>query len=245
MKPILIICNGPSAAQIDWEWLKTQRDRLDTFGMNNAYKMYNKLDFYPTYYANLDNIVIQSHKNKIQELLQLNKIQKLFLHSVCNFEPHITYQRITKLPQQKGEFFERDGDLSTNFDEFHSWMNTGSDAVQISIIMGYKTIYLIGADGYREQIKEAKHLHGIMYEITETPTFNPNYWFPDYLEKGDRYNAPTSEYLPGWKKTWLVCKKNNINLFNLSRKNTYSEYMPMVEYADFRKHLTTSRIKIL
>ena len=58
--PILIIGNGKSAGQIDWEWLKSKKNELDTFGINSAYKTYEKLDFFPTYYANLDNIVIKS-----------------------------------------------------------------------------------------------------------------------------------------------------------------------------------------
>ena len=56
--PILIIANGKSAGKINWDWLKQNSDKLDTFGMNSAYKIYEKLDFYPTYYSNMDDVVL-------------------------------------------------------------------------------------------------------------------------------------------------------------------------------------------
>ena len=70
-RPILIIGNGGSASKIDWEWLRSAD--LDTFGMNSAYKRYEELSFYPTYYANLDDVVIVSHKERLQQLLDKKK----------------------------------------------------------------------------------------------------------------------------------------------------------------------------
>jgi hypothetical protein len=231
MNPILIICGGKSAAQINWEWLKKQKN-VDTFGMNKAYKTYEKLGFYPTYYANLDSVGIHTDAPHVQKLIKLNKIRKMFLHGIIEFEEHATYQRIDKLPQKQGQFFERATDLSTDFGEFDSWMNTGSDSIQISMMLGYKKIYFIGADGYADKIKGVKRVHGIVDEVLETPKENPNYWFPDYLEKGERFQHPKpGERLPGWKKTWLMCQKYRIEIFNLSY--TSDPNIPSMNYKEF------------
>ena len=224
---ILIICNGKSVSQIDWEWLKRQKN-LDTFAMNAAYKTFEKLDFYPTYYSNLDNIVIQSHSSKVQQLLSLNKIKKMYLHSCCSFEG--TYQPIKKV-------FPITKEISDDFSNFNSWMNTGSDSVQISIMMGYKQIYVIGVDGYVEMIPEAERKEGIVLEIKETPKDNPNYWFNEYQEKGERYQLPNAQkaHVPGWNKAKNYCKDNNIKLINLSNndyvdleKMSYNKFVNLI-----------------
>lgn len=194
--------------------------------MNASYKVFKELDFYPTYYANLDQTVIQSHQKQIQELMNINKIQKMFLHDYVQFDPHITYTPIHKT-------FPITKDISTSFDDFHSWMNTGSDSVQIAIMLRYKTIYVIGVDGYIERIPEAKQLDGIVWEITETPKENPNYWFAHYQEKGERYNLPNAHtaHIPGWKKTINYCKNNAIQLLDLSFGN-YTN-IPKISYKEF------------
>jgi len=210
IKPIIIICGGQSTKQIDWEWLKKYKNKIDTFGLNNAYKTYQQLDFYPTYYANLDQVVIQSHKEKIQKLIKENKIKKFFLHGECEFEKHATYQPVNKIiPAYR--------DLSCDFKKFHTWMNTGSDAVQISIMLGYKQIYVIGVDGYIEMPK-GKQKKGIVYEMIDTPKKNSNYWFDNYIEKGEIYNLPNAEFShkPGWEKAIRVCSQKNIKITNLS-----------------------------
>jgi hypothetical protein len=227
-KPILIIGNGKSTQQIDWDWLKTNSNKIDTFGINSAYKMYDKLGFYPTYYANLDSVVIKSHKDKLQELLNKKIIKKCFYLSNVNFEENETYYKIHKVfPGWSG--------ISSNIHKFHSWANTGSDCVQLAIMMGYTDIYIIGIDGYVEKIKQSKLTKNNTLIITETPKDNPNYWFDDYQSKGDEYNIPNASqwHVPGWDYTNKICNYCNINIKNLSTTKDYVKSIPFLDFSNF------------
>ncbi len=228
-RPILIICNGKSTCKLDWNWLKLVREKLDVFCMNAAYKKFEELDFYPKYYSNLDSVVLESHVENINKLISKRKIKKIFLNGLCNFD--FSDKELQKIVKSKNFF----GDLSKSFDRFNSWMNTGSDTVQISIMMGYKKIFVIGVDGYVEVINEAEKKHGIVYQIKETPKDNPNYWFSNYQEKGEIYNLPNASFahVPGWDKTLEVCKKNNIDLYNLS-DNNYTN-IPKIDFLSFKE----------
>lgn len=230
--PILIIGNGKSAGQIDWEWLKSKKNELDTFGINSAYKTYEKLDFFPTYYANLDNIVIKSHKANLQQLLDKKKIKKCFYLSNVKFNENDTYCRINKV----GHAW-RGVSRSTN--EFHTWANTGSDCVQLAIMLGYKEIYIIGIDGYVEKINEAVITKNNTLVMKETPKDNPNYWFSEYQEEGDEFNIPNAErwHVPGWSYSSKVCDFLKIKYFNLSTTKDYIKSIPFMDYKDFVKKI--------
>ena len=70
-------------------------------------------------------------------------------------------------------------------------ITTGSFSALLGVMLGYKEIRLLGIDlDYIEIVDGAKRLEGIQLEITETPDNNPNYFFDDYQQKGDRYNIP-------------------------------------------------------
>lgn len=235
-KPILIIGNGKSASKIDWEWLKIAN--IDTFGMNSAYKMYSKLDFYPTYYANLDDVVIISHKKNLQKLLDEKKINKYYYLKWCswikypresyNFQENERYYGVVKTGLNK---------LSATHNNFHSWGNTGSDCVQLAIMLGYSEIYIIGIDGYVEKITQAKELvvnRRKTLVMDETPKDNPNYWFAEYQEKGEEFNFPNEKtaHVPGWNFSKMVCDKLNIKYNNLSNPE-YIKSIPHMDYKDF------------
>lgn len=233
MNPILIICNGKSTNQLNWDWLKFNKNKIDTFAMNGAYKIFEKLNFYPDYYSNLDGVVLESHKHKIKKLINEEKIKKIFLNSSCDFD-FGSSSKIYKINKIKNSF---DCNLSETFDSFNSFMNTGCDSVQISIMMGYKIIYLIGVDGYLEIIDGVRKKEGIIYEVIETPKENPNYWFSSYQEKGEFYNLPNASYAhqPSWERIFEICKKKKIKLLNLSN-NDYTN-ITKIRFLDFTKKI--------
>ena len=242
-KPILIIANGKSAGKLNWDWLKKNSDKVDTFSMNSAYKLYEKLDFYPTYYANMDDVVVVSHKKKLQDLLDKKRIKKCFYlrwwhymkyhDSMYKFNENETYVPIKKnnLPYK----------LSSDTNNFSSWSNTGSDCVQLAIMMGYRDIYIVGVDGYVEKIKEAQEVikNGRKtFVIKETPEDNPNYFFKEYQEKGDEYNPPNAStaHVPGWRTVTNYCKIMDINVLNMSNPN-YIKSIPFIDYDTFTKNI--------
>ena len=77
-KPILIICNGKSAKDINWDWVKKNENKFDTFGMSGAYCIFDQMNLYPTYYANLDEEFLVSHKNELQRILDEKRCKKCF-----------------------------------------------------------------------------------------------------------------------------------------------------------------------
>ena len=241
-KPILIIANGKSAGKINWDWLKQNSDKLDTFGMNSAYKIYEKLDFYPTYYANMDDVVLVSHKKKLQDLLNKKRIQKCFYLKWCGFlkypKSYYTFEENeTYIPIIKNGGWK----LSRSPTNFSSWSNTGSDCVQLAIMMGYREIYIIGVDGYIEKINEAKTVmkNGRKtFIIKKTPEDNPNYFFKEYQEEGEEYNPPDAIkwHVPGWENANKYCKLMDIKLLNMSNPN-YIKSIPFIDYENFKKNI--------
>jgi len=239
-KPILIIANGKTAGKINWDWLKENKDKIDTFGMNSAYKLYKKLDFYPTYYANMDDIVLLSHKKQLQELLNLKKIEKCFYLRWCSFLKHPESKYIFKENETYVPIFKTGvWNISRNCRNFNSWGNTGSDCVQLAIMLGYREIYIIGVDGYVEKINEANEttVNGRkILVMNETPKDNPNYFFADYQEKGEKFNFPVADkwHVPGWDHAATLCNKLNIKLLNMSNPE-YIKSIPFIKYDDFKK----------
>ncbi|GAG76617.1 unnamed protein product, partial [marine sediment metagenome] len=65
-KNILVIMgNGPSLKGVDF----TLFQQCDTFGLNSAYRTYDKLDFYPTYFGCFDFVVCNHHKDNFAKLV--------------------------------------------------------------------------------------------------------------------------------------------------------------------------------
>jgi hypothetical protein len=240
-KPILVIANGKTASQIDWKWLKDNRNKIDIFCMNSIYKKFEEFGVYPDYYASLDDVVTECHKDNLQKMVNDMKIKKCFYLGTCyynkkyatSFNGVDSYYPINKISSNKSDIKVSESNL-----EFNSWSNTGSDCLQLAIMMGYKDIYLIGADGYVEKINESKQLKTGALEITETPKDNPNYFFSTYQEAGEKYNVPNASkcHLPGWKHSVNVCKELGINLFNMSNPD-YITTMPKITYDDFVKKI--------
>ena len=75
MKNIIIMGNGPSLKNFNFELLKNK----NVLGMNAAYRYWEKINWFPNYYACLDPIVALSHYSKIKEYGETNKFKAMFL----------------------------------------------------------------------------------------------------------------------------------------------------------------------
>lgn len=176
---LFIIGNGPSLRGTDLSTLSP----YSTLSMNAAYRYWRQIDWRPTYYACLDQVVGISHSKAIAELIEEDRIEAFLLRS----------NLISAL-----------GDLAfnrrvINFDAlqcvkpvFHNApvITTGSHAALWGAALGYKTIVLLGIDGrYKEVVDGAERREGISLEITSEGE-NPNYFFEGYQVTGDRYCLP-------------------------------------------------------
>lgn len=208
---LLIIGNGPSTKILADAGLHNLPKDIDTFGTTTAYRYFEKINWWPTYYALADRKVVFHHRANFARLLHDPKCttKKFFL----------------SWPITESERLEVIG---------HS--STGSFSLNKAVELGYREIYLIGMEGaYVEEIKESRTLDeteivklgfGVLNlskaesklrVITVTPTENPNYFFPGYQQEGDIYSLPQAHtHQMNWKNVADEVQKSGANVYNLS-----------------------------
>lgn len=215
---LIVMGNGPSLKKIDLDLLK----KYDTFGLNAAYRIYDKINFYPTYFGCFDYRLNESHKENFSKLILNNNLIKKFFF-VGNENGQILYDnnvinsnKFTKI-NFKGYPIQDNRPLSKSFLEFNDMGSSGANAAQCGILMGYKKIVLVGCDcSYIEHLPNSiKTNKGIT--LTKTPETNPNYWFDNYQQAGDLYNVPQTNtfQMNSWKYLFSNCPQN-VEIINCS-----------------------------
>lgn len=179
---IVVLGNGPSLRKI-----KLSNIYLPTIGMNNAYRYWHQIGWYPTYYMCLDTVVTESHEKDIERLIQDSEHNGIHLFLVRK----TLVNRFHHLNHNPKVIVFDDYLESKYFAGIN--LTTGSFAPLFGAMLGYRQIYLLGIDlNYVQQIPEARKINSHVLEIAQTPRNNPNYFFDDYQRKGDRYNIPDS-----------------------------------------------------
>jgi len=207
MKTLIIMGNGPSLRYVDFGSLK----EYDTFGLNAAYRKYYEMNWWPTYFGCFDFVVTDSHKGEFGKLFNTN-IKKFFFIRDWWKNDKFQYCNISKI----GDY--GNNDISTSFDDFYDQGNSGTNACQVGIMMGYKKIILLGVDqNYIEDVDGSGYIGGKL-QMTKTPYKNPNYWFDDYQQKGDKFNKPqlNTWQIGGWESLSVKSKKMGIDIVNCS-----------------------------
>lgn len=140
---LFVIATGPSLTLEDVDMLKDEQ----TFSMNSCYKMFDKTEWRPSYYAIFDNRVFQ---------LLHDELQKQSLS--CAFCPSLNFdwnkEFVHKIPIEwdwKFLFQEYDTFVKHGFsNDISKKVCTGSNVVyvifQIAFYMGFSEIYILGAD---------------------------------------------------------------------------------------------------
>jgi hypothetical protein len=217
-KTLIIMGNGPSLKNIDFNLLK----KYDTFGLNSAYRVYEKLNFYPKYFGCFDCVVNESHKDNFSNLLLNSPIDKFFLIGNSKLKQKLYSENIIKNDKFTkinliSHPLHTNPPISKSFFEFNDMGSSGANAAQSGILMGYKKIILVGCDcNYVEHLPDAvKTPQGIM--MSKTPEKNPNYWFDDYQQAGDVYNVPQAStfQLSSWRKLSKACP-TDVEIINCS-----------------------------
>ncbi|HML91678.1 hypothetical protein [Methyloceanibacter sp.] len=172
---------------------------FDVFGMNAAYRYWDSIGWYPQYYACLDIVVGVSHKDQIARLIAEsdgNGIRQFLLRE----------NLIDELGDVANLDRVRNFDvLMSEFDVLSApSVSTGSHCAAWAECLGYREIFLLGIDcNYVEIIPEAKRGGGIELEIVKAPEENPNYFFADYQQPGDKFNIPNPNraiHLHSWRE---------------------------------------------
>ena len=184
-KPLLVLGCGKSLAKYPFNLYQN----IDTLGMNNAYRYWHKIGWYPTYYCCLDKMVSRYFYNDIKKLIKNREkygIKKFFLSEVfakmCpkyrNF-PGIYYINQLNYSHIKG--FSGD-----------SQVTTGSFSVRFGIFLGYQKIYLLGIDAYYKPINIdwVNSITDSNMILKKTVDPEPDYFFIGYRQKGDHFHLP-------------------------------------------------------
>ncbi len=223
---LVILGNGPSLKNIDLNLLSS----LETVGMNAAYRHWEAINWFPTYYCCLDSVVVESHAKEILSLINNrneNGIKLFFLHS--NILE--VYPEIEKIPIVL--IFEKVYQDPPFKDLKHT--TTGAGAAILGMALGYNHIFLLGVDcNYVEQINEAVVVEDQTLEITSTPENNPNYYFEGYQVAGDKFQIPNS--LPNlhkksWENVYTIAKNLGVEVTNCNSQSRVDVF----KFADWRE----------
>lgn len=151
-KRCFIVATGPSLLVEDLEKLKSEI----TFSMNSIYLSYTETSWRPTYYGIQDPLVYE----KIQHEIKDEDFEKAFIGSnvAKEFLLNNTNTRYIfpldllnhQLPKSKANT-KISEDI---FERVYSGYNIAFTMIQIAIYMGFKEIYLVGADCDYQQSKK-------------------------------------------------------------------------------------------
>ncbi|MCK6581561.1 MAG: DUF115 domain-containing protein [Anaerolineales bacterium] len=167
-----IIGNGPSLKQTD---LSKLRDEI-TFGMNRFYVAFPELGFQTTYFASINDLVIEQFVEDISALTMPKflswRSRRFFNDKTYNDTTNFIYTSYTGpifSPDVRGRVWE--GATVTTV------------ALQIAFHMGFDQVVLIGVD----------HNFASKGDANKTVTSegdDPNHFMPNYFGKGVRWQLP-------------------------------------------------------
>jgi hypothetical protein len=172
-KRAFIIGNGPSLRQTDLSKLRNEI----TFGMNRIYLLFSELGFSTTYFASINNLVIEQFAD---EILALPMPKFLAWRSRRHFPANLP---ITQLPtflytSYTGPRFSPD--VGGRVWEGATVTNV---ALQIAFHMGFQQVILIGVDHNFASRGEAN-------KTVISQGDDPNHFAPNYFGKGAKWQLP-------------------------------------------------------
>lgn len=218
-----ILGNGPSLKGFNLEALSD----YCTIGLNAAYRYWQKIDWRPTHYACLDEVVGISHKDAIKNLILEGRIQQFLLRE--------------NLIQELGELACQEN--VRNFDAIQPQealfadpsVTTGSHSALWAGVLGYKTIVILGVDAnYVEKVEGSQKGSEDELKIVENRA-NPNYFFDDYQLVGDTYNIPNPRpdlHVNAWHSAGQKLTDADCYVFN-GNPQSKVQCFPFIDIQDF------------
>lgn len=174
-KSVIIIAGGPSLIKEDVEY--AEKSGIDIIGINDAYRICNRL----TYLYACDRRWWFHHYSRVSDL----PCKKISLEDAG-------YPRIEKLED------DGPGGLSLEWPKIRTGRNSGYQAINLAILLGYKKIILLGYD--------MQH------------TANKVHWFGDHPKPLN--NAPISR-IKSWREIYNEMIKevpDDVEIINASRE---------------------------
>jgi hypothetical protein len=219
MKSCLVLGNGRSLKDFDFNNITG-----DWIGCCLAFRYWDKINKYPDYYVNVDEVVCQNPE--VIDFIKKDKCKMYLLSkSIINVW--------SDFPKDKIIFIEHlMCDPRSIFKYIRNWCS-GSASVVLALDL-YEDIHIAGFDcDYVEFLPECEKLEDGTLRIKETPKNNPNYFFNDYQRKGDKYNVPNGKkvHLQSWKELSEINRHLSVMFPECKRKITnYNDKKSISEY---------------
>jgi hypothetical protein len=206
-----IVATGPSLTIEDLEKLKNE----DCFSMNSIVLLFDKTDWRPTYYGIQDPFVYEKIKQNVDEA---SIKYKLFGHRLSKYKlPKNSYVFPHNLLNHKIPHRPYNSKFSNDiYSEVYDGYSITYSLVQIAVYMGYKEIYLIGADTNYKKGKQHIVEHGVV---------------------DANYSDAGNKMIEAYKVAKKFADENQIEIYNATRGGML-EVFPRVdldELLDLRK----------
>ena len=136
-KRVTVIGNGRTLKDFDFKQIKE-----DTVGLTMAIRHWYKIDWFPSYYVNVDHVVLRHHHKLIKKMIDEDKCKKGYLLS------RSILQQLPELEKNDKVIFLEDFQRHMRNNPFKYLIDwcSGSVAVLFSVILGYNDLQLIGFD---------------------------------------------------------------------------------------------------
>lgn len=218
-----ILGNGPSLRHIEL----TDLSDYTTIGLNAAYRHWEKINWWPTYYACLDLVVGISHKHAIAKLIEESPIEKFLLRNNLIVE----LGSLARDPRVVNfDAIRHNGAVSQS-----KIITTGSHYAVWAATMGFSQIVLLGVDcRYKPVVDGAVKRDGYELEIVEECN-NPNYFFEGYQATGDRFNHPNPRpniHLEAWNEAGNLIAQTKANAYNANSESAIRIF-PFIRLQEF------------
>jgi hypothetical protein len=186
-KSLLVLGNAKSLAPYPFD-----KYNVDTIGMSQAFRYWDKINWYPTYYICLDKEINRTFAHDIKILIKnrkVNKIKRFFLSK----EILKKYPKFAKLNYV--HFVEDLNQPGTKGFSGDTQVTTGSFAVRFGIWLGYSKIYILGIDSKYTPVDPlwVKKVTDKNQRLIVDINPDPDYFFDQYRQKGDHLHVPPPE----------------------------------------------------
>jgi glycosyltransferase involved in cell wall biosynthesis len=226
-KTMLIIGNGPSSKELAEYGFHQIPSHVDTFGMGLAFKHFERVGWWPTYYICADSKVVQHRRESLARVVMDPKVRvKRFFFPIQLCES----DRLEVIPHN----------------------STGDFAFRKAMEFGYRQIFLIGIDLDYKPLEEATRISrsefdelgleidyytNVIYKIRRPVADHPNYFFPYYQEVGDIYSEPRGQswHMLTWQRARELAEKKKITVRNLGNQSKLKAF----ERGDLRQALSS------
>ena len=193
-----IVGNGPSLRMEDLE--KIHNSGINSFGMNLIYKIYDDTEWRPTYYIFSDYNMMRQYYDEIVNL----KRDNLFLKNFYYMEETPLLPNANYYPGYAERCYMEKQRFSEDITKaVYGGYTVMYDALQIAIYMGYKKIYLIGAD----------------FSYLGDPASKRNHFYDDKVDDKRLVAGKPHIYisLEAMRKAEMYARKHGIEIYNATR----------------------------